>query len=42
MEQLDTPPTTTGPAAWFTGDVGFDVLAAPPARSRLTDEEDGR
>lgn len=29
------PPTTKTPAAWFTGDVWFDVLAAPPAPSRL-------
>lgn len=35
MELLDLPPTTKGPDAWFTGDVWFDVLAAPPAPSRL-------
>ncbi|HEY0189270.1 MAG TPA: cupin domain-containing protein [Cellulomonas sp.] len=28
-------PTSRGPAAWFTGDVWFDVLAAPPAPARL-------
>lgn len=35
MEVLRNPPTTKGPAQWFTGDVWFDVVAAPPAPSRL-------
>lgn len=35
MEILENPPTTKGPAHWFTGDVWFDVVAAPPAPSRL-------
>ncbi|HEY3438620.1 MAG TPA: cupin domain-containing protein [Actinotalea sp.] len=35
METLTTPPTASGPAAWFTGGVWFDVVAAPPAPSRL-------
>jgi quercetin dioxygenase-like cupin family protein len=28
-------PTVHAPADWFTGDVWFDVLAAPPAPARL-------
>jgi quercetin dioxygenase-like cupin family protein len=28
-------PTVHAPADWFTGDVWFDVVAAPPAPSRL-------
>lgn len=38
MQFLPTAPeasTTKGPADWFTGDVWFDVVAAPPAPSRL-------
>ncbi len=35
MEILVNPPTVKGPAEWFTGDVWFDVVAAPPAPSRL-------
>ena len=35
MEIVPLPPTVRGPAAWFTGDVWFDVLAGPPAPSRL-------
>lgn len=32
-----TPRTATekGPSTWFTGDVWFDILAAPPAPARL-------
>lgn len=38
MEILPTGPemaTAKGPEDWFTGDVWFDVVAAPPAPSRL-------
>ena len=38
MQILPTAPeagTAKGPADWFTGDVWFDVVAAPPAPSRL-------
>ena len=35
MEIRTQEPTTAGPSALFTGDVWFDVLAAPPAPSRL-------
>ncbi|MEZ0448329.1 (R)-mandelonitrile lyase [Cellulomonas sp. ICMP 17802] len=35
MEITPLPPTQKGPAQWFTGDVWFDVLAAPPAPARL-------
>lgn len=38
MEILPTPPewpTVQAPADWFTGEVWFDVVAAPPAPSRL-------
>lgn len=35
MEILVDPPTVKGPAQWFTGDVWFDLVAAPPAPSRL-------
>nr|WP_158371267.1 cupin domain-containing protein [Cellulosimicrobium cellulans] len=35
MEIRTEEPTTAGPSALFTGDVWFDVLAAPPAPSRL-------
>jgi len=35
MEIITAPPTTKAPTAWFTGDVWFDVVAAPPAPSRL-------
>ena len=35
MELTTAPPTTKAPAAWFTRDVWFDVVAAPPAPSRL-------
>lgn len=35
MEMSPTPPTVTAPRDWFTGDVWFDVLAAPPAPARL-------
>jgi hypothetical protein len=27
MEKLDKPPTTKGPADWFTGDVYVDAIA---------------
>ena len=35
MELQPTPPTTKAPAESFTGDVWFDVLAAPPAPAHL-------
>ena len=35
MEIVTAPPTTKAPAAWFTGDVWFDVVAAPPPPARL-------
>ena len=35
MNTLPPPPTTRGPAAWFTGDVWFDVLARAEAPARL-------
>lgn len=35
MEQISLPATMKGPEQWFTGDVWFDVVAAPPAPSRL-------
>ena len=35
MEITALTPTQHGPAEWFTGDVWFDVLAAPPAPGRL-------
>ena len=35
MEITPLPPTTKGPATTFTGDVWFDVLAAPPEPARL-------
>ena len=35
MEIITAPPTTKAPTTWFTGDVWFDVVAAPPAPSRL-------
>lgn len=35
MEITPSPSTQKGPAGWFTGDVWFDVVAAPPAPSRL-------
>lgn len=35
MEQLSTPPTTKGPAAMFTGDVYFDVIARGEGESRM-------
>jgi len=35
MELQPTPPTTKAPAERFTGDVWFDVLAAPPAPAHL-------
>ena len=35
MELLPKQPSTKGPAQMFTGDVWFDVVAAPPAPSRL-------
>ncbi|MEV4290755.1 cupin domain-containing protein [Nonomuraea bangladeshensis] len=36
MELLKQPPTTKGPAEWFTGDVWFDVIhrGEDPSRSR--------
>jgi quercetin dioxygenase-like cupin family protein len=35
MELKPSTPTTKAPATLFTGDVWFDVLAAPPAPARL-------
>ncbi|MFI2754504.1 cupin domain-containing protein [Cellulomonas sp. P22] len=35
MEIVPQQPTQKGPDAWFTGDVWFDVLAAPPLPARL-------
>jgi quercetin dioxygenase-like cupin family protein len=35
MEIVTNPATTKGPTHMFTGDVWFDVIAAPPAPSRL-------
>lgn len=35
MERLTLPPTVHAPADRFTGDVWFDVVAAPPAEGRL-------
>ena len=35
MEILSLPATQPGPDEWFTGQVWFDVLAAPPSPSRL-------
>lgn len=35
MEICTLPSTTKGPADWFTGDVWFDVVAAPPAPATL-------
>src|SRR4051794_29460056 len=35
MEITPLPSTQKGPAEWFTGDVWFDVLAAPPEPARL-------
>lgn len=35
MEITPLPSTQKGPEEWFTGDVWFDVLGAPPAPARL-------
>lgn len=35
MEILKKPPTTKGPADWFTGDVWFDVVYAGQEPSRM-------
>jgi len=35
MEITPLPSTAKGPEQWFTGDVWFDVVAAPPQPSRL-------
>jgi quercetin dioxygenase-like cupin family protein len=35
MQIPDGKPTSKGPAQMFTGDVWFDVVAAPPAPSRV-------
>jgi quercetin dioxygenase-like cupin family protein len=35
MQLADSKPTTKAPTTMFTGDVWFDVLAAPPTPARL-------
>ncbi len=35
MEITPLPATQQGQAEWFTGDVSYDVLAAPPSPARI-------